>query len=175
MQNIYRIAAICAAAVPALWLGLLLIMLLAGGTGVIGVFPASGFLMTAGLPLKQSELDTACCKRIGYYRCISYAVYTFRLLMLHGQIISPCSMAAGMTRRVALWKTGLRLEQPQLASAGIIFAGMVSRVSSLEQLFVLPGLSGMLMRDIQNRDFWQRRARSCSFGPVLPSCRKAKP
>lgn len=155
VQNIYRIAAICAAAIPALWLGLLLIMLFGRGTGVIGVLPVSGFPDDGwASPLEAVRSLILPAASVSVITGASVMRYTRSgLLDVARTDYISMSMAAGMTRREALWKTGLRLVVPQLASIfGITFAGMVTGVLVVEQLFALPGLSGMLMRDIQNRD-----------------------
>ena len=144
-----------AAAVPALWLGLLLIMLFGRGTGVIGVFPVSGFPDDGwASPLEAVRSLILPAASVSVITGASVMRYTRSgLLDVARTDYISMSMAAGMTRREALWKTGLRLVVPQLASVfGITFAGMVTGVLVVEQLFALPGLSGMLMRDIQNRD-----------------------
>lgn len=155
VQNAYRIVAIVAAAIPALWLGLLLIMLLGKGIGLIGLFPVSGFPDQGWAQPGQALLSLILpAASVGIITAASILRYTRSgLLELAESDYVALSMAAGMTRKEAIRKTALRLILPQLISVfGMTFASMVTGVLVVEQLFALPGLSGMLMRDIQNRD-----------------------
>lgn len=154
-QEVYRMAAIVAASIPALWSGLLLILLFGRGVGLVGLFPVSGF-PDQGWASPDRALASLILPAVsvGILTAASIMRYTrSALLDLAQSDAIAMSMAAGMTRRQALARTGLRLALPELVSVfGLTFAGMVTGVLVVEQLFALPGLSGMLMRDIQNRD-----------------------
>ncbi|GAB3834180.1 ABC transporter permease family protein [Dactylosporangium cerinum] len=50
------------AAVPALWLGLLLIIVLGNGVGLLGVLPSNGFPTTAGVH-RWRRCGRCCCRR----------------------------------------------------------------------------------------------------------------
>ena len=149
--------AIVGGAVPALWGGLLLILLFSRGSGLLGLFPSQGF-PTRRLGDAQGRalacllvlpaLATGITAGAGIMR------YTRAALgdAAQSQAVSM-AMACGMTRRQALLRVGLRLSLPQLVSViGLTFAQMITGVMVVENLFALPGLGAMLVTDVGNRD-----------------------
>ncbi|MFD0705402.1 ABC transporter permease [Alloscardovia venturai] len=153
-----RAISVALGAVPALWAGLLLIMLFGKGSGLIGILPTQGF---ARSPLESwSSLWTACASLI--LPALSVGIITAAQIMRYTRsaLVEVAdsdyvtwSMAAGMTRAQALRTTGLRLAAPQILSvSGITFATMVTGVLTVESLFALPGLATLLLSDVSQRD-----------------------
>ncbi len=155
MQSFSHMAAIVGGSVPALWSGLLLIMLFAKGSGLIGLLPSQGFPALGWAQPGQAlaalilpALSTGIIVGAGITR------YTRSLL---GDMLSSgyvdMGMACGMTRTQAALRIGLRLASPQLVSViGLTMAEMVTGVMVSENLFALPGLGSMLVTDVGNRD-----------------------
>lgn len=145
-------------AVPALWAGLLLIMLFGRGNGLIGVLPTQGFPSN---PLASwSDFITACASLI--LPAVSVGIITAAQIMRYTRSAlidveksdyMAWSMAAGMTRTQALRTTGLKLASPQILSVcGVTFASMITGVLTVESLFALPGLASLLLSDVSQRD-----------------------
>ena len=155
MQSFSHMAAIVGGSVPALWSGLLLIMLFAKGSGLIGLLPSQGFPALGWAQPGQAlaalilpALSTGIIVGAGITR------YTRSLV---GDMLSSgyvdMGMACGMTRTQAALRIGLRLASPQLVSViGLTMAEMVTGVMVSENLFALPGLGSMLVTDVGNRD-----------------------
>ena len=155
MQSFSHMAAIVGGSVPALWSGLLLIMLFAKGSGLIGLLPSQGFPALGWAQPGQAlaalilpALSTGIIVGAGIMR------YTRSLL---GDMFSSgyvdMGMACGMTRTQAALRIGLRLASPQLVSVvGLTMAEMITGVMVSENLFALPGLGSMLITDVGNRD-----------------------
>lgn len=155
LRGLFHALAIVGGAVPALWSGLLLILLFSRGTGLLPILPSQGFpnegwadFGRAAASLVLPALATGITAGAGIMR------YTRAALgdAAQSQAVSM-AMACGMTRRQALLRVGLRLSLPQLVSvAGLTFAQMVTGVMVVENLFALPGLGAMLVTDVGNRD-----------------------
>ena len=155
MRSFSHMVAIVGGAVPALWSGLLLIMLFSKGGGLVGLLPSQGFPIQGwGQPGRALEslilpaLSTGIIVGAGIMR------YTRSLL---GDMLSSgyvdMGMACGMTRTQAALRIGLRVASPQLVSVvGLTMAEMVTGVMVSENLFALPGLGSMLVTDVGNRD-----------------------
>lgn len=154
-RGLFHVLAIVGGAVPALWSGLLLILLFSHGSGLLGLFPSQGFpndgwkdCGRAMASLVLPALATGITAGAGIMR------YTRAALgdAAQSQAVSM-AMACGMTRRQALLRVGLRLSMPQLVSViGLTFAQMITGVMVVENLFALPGLGSMLITDVGNRD-----------------------
>lgn len=156
-RGLLHVIAIIGGAVPALWSGLLLILLFSRGSGLLGLFPSQGFpndgwasprRAFALASLVLPALATGITAGAGIMR------YTRAALgdAAQSQAVSM-AMACGMTRKQALLRVGLRLSLPQLVSViGLTFAQMVTGVMVIENLFALPGLGAMLVTDVGNRD-----------------------
>lgn len=151
----FHIVAIIGGAVPALWSGLLLILLFSRGSGLIGLFPSQGFPQQG-----WSDIPTALAALVLPAFAVGIIVgaglmrYTRSALgELAGCDAVAMAMACGMTRTQAVLRVGLRLATPQLVSViGLTFAEMVTGVMVIENLFALPGIGAGLITDVGNRD-----------------------
>lgn len=155
-RTAYQIVAIVGGAVPALWIGSLLTLLLGKGVGLLGVFPSQGFAQdgwsSPGSALMSLILPASAVGIIVGASVMRYTRSALDDVARTGYI--DMAMACGMTRREAVLRTGLRLAAPQLTSViGLTFAEMITGVMVIENLFALPGLGTGLVKDIGNRDF----------------------
>lgn len=155
LRGVFHAAAIVAGAVPALWGGLLLILLFSKGIGLMGLLPSQGF-PDAGwaAPLSAMAALVLPALATGITAGASIMRYTRAAVgdMASSQAVAM-DMACGMTRRQAVLRVALRLAIPQLVSViGLTFAQMVTGVMVVENLFALPGLGSMLVTDVGNRD-----------------------
>ena len=155
LRGVFHAAAIVAGAIPALWGGLLLILLFSKGIGLMGLLPSQGF-PDAGwaAPLSAMAALVLPALTTGITAGASIMRYTRAAVgdMASSQAVAM-AMACGMTRRQAVLRVALRLAIPQLVSViGLTFAQMVTGVMVVENLFALPGLGSMLVTDVGNRD-----------------------
>ena len=155
VQSIYQSIAIIGGAIPALWGGLLLILLFAKGVGILPVFPAQGFPSTGwanpGKALMSLILPALTVGIIVGATIMRYTRASFPTIPSSGYV--ELAMARGMPRRKALWHVGLRLAMPQLVSVvGLTFAEMITGVMVIENLFALPGIGTGLVSDLGHRD-----------------------
>lgn len=155
LRGVFHAAAIVAGAIPALWGGLLLILLFSKGIGLMGLLPSQGF-PDAGWAAPLSAMATLVLPALatGITAGASIMRYTRAAVgdMASSQAVAM-AMACGMTRRQAVLRVALRLAIPQLVSViGLTFAQMVTGVMVVENLFALPGLGSMLVTDVGNRD-----------------------
>lgn len=155
LRGVFHAAAIVAGAVPALWGGLLLILLFSKGIGLMGLLPSQGFLDAGwAAPLSAMAALVLPALATGITAGASIMRYTRAAVgdMASSQAVAM-AMACGMTRRQAVLRVALRLAIPQLVSViGLTFAQMVTGVMVVENLFALPGLGSMLVTDVGNRD-----------------------
>lgn len=155
LRGVFHAAAIVAGAIPALWGGLLLILLFSKGIGLMGLLPSQGF-PDAGwaAPLSAMAALVLPALATGITAGASIMRYTRAAVgdMASSQAVAM-AMACGMTRRQAVLRVALRLAIPQLVSViGLTFAQMVTGVMVVENLFALLGLGSMLVTDVGNRD-----------------------
>ncbi len=155
LRGLYHGIAIVAGAIPALWGGLLLILLFSRGSGLLGLLPAQGFPDDGwSSPLRALASLTLPALTTGITAGASIMRYTRAAVgdMASSQAVDM-AMACGMTRTQAVLRVALRLATPQLVSViGLTFAQMITGVMVVENLFALPGLGAMLVTDVGNRD-----------------------
>lgn len=155
LRGLYHGIAIVAGAIPALWGGLLLILLFSRGSGLLGLLPAQGFPDDGwSSPLRALASLTLPALTTGITVGASIMRYTRAAVgdMASSQAVDM-AMACGMTRTQAVLRVALRLATPQLVSViGLTFAQMITGVMVVENLFALPGLGAMLVTDVGNRD-----------------------
>lgn len=154
-RSAFHIVAVIGGAIPALWGGLLLILLFARGVGVLGLLPSQGFPLEGwGEPGRAFAALVLPALTVGIIVGASIMRYTRSALsdaMGGGHV--DMAMACGMTRTQAVLRVGLRLATPQLVSVvGLTFASMITGVMVVENLFALPGIGGGLVIDLGNRD-----------------------
>ncbi|MBT1170775.1 ABC transporter permease [Bifidobacterium sp. SO4] len=151
----FHVLAIIGGAVPALWSGLLLILLFGKGTGLVGILPSQGFPMdgwaTPGRALLALILPGLSVGIIVGASLMRYTRSALGDLADSGYI--DMARSCGMTRTQAVLRVGLRLATPQLVSViGLTFASMITGVMVIENLFALPGIGNGLVTDVGNRD-----------------------
>lgn len=154
-QVVSRFTAISAGSVPALWGGMLLILLFGKGVGVVGLFPTQGFPTDGWSDFSEAFLSLLLpAITVGIIVGSSFMRYTAAILEnIANSEIAAEAMACGMTRKQVVWRVGLRLALAQLVSViGLTFAHMVMGVMVIENLFSLPGMGMGLVRDVGLRD-----------------------
>lgn len=149
--------AIIGGAVPALWAGLLLIMLLGRGVGLFGILPSQGFPLEGWSGDCSGALASLLLPALATGLIVGASIMRYTrsaLLEVEGSgDVIALAMACGMTRHRAMLTTGLRLAMPQLVSVvGLTFAEMITGVMVIENLFALPGIGTGLVNDIGQRD-----------------------
>lgn len=155
VQVVSRFTAISAGSVPALWGGMLLILLFGKGVGVLGLLPTQGFPTDDWSDFSEAFLSLLLpAITVGIIVGSSFMRYTSAVLEnIANSEIAAEAMACGMTRKQVVWRVGLRLALPQLVSViGLTFAHMVMGVMVIENLFSLPGMGMGLVRDVGLRD-----------------------
>ncbi|MCI1219260.1 MAG: ABC transporter permease [Bifidobacterium sp.] len=155
LRALFHVLAIVGGSIPALWGGLLLILLLGKGIGLIGLFPSQGFAQRGWADFARALSSLALpALTVGIIVGAGLMRYTRAALgeLLSGNAVDM-AMACGMTRARAMMTVGLRLAMPQLVSViGLTFAQMITGVMVVENLFDLPGLGEGLIADVGNRD-----------------------
>lgn len=144
-----------AAAVPVVWAGLLLVVLLGQGVGLVGLLPSQGFP-------RDGWADPAAALRalvlpaltIGVVEGAALARFTrSAVLEASGQDYLRTAAAAGLTRDQALLRHGLpNVSLSVLSVLGLQAASLVAGAVLVEALFVLPGLGTLLASDVGDRD-----------------------
>lgn len=155
VQVVSRFTAISAGSVPALWGGMLLILLFGKGVGVLGLLPTQGFPTDGWSDFSEAFLSLLLpAITVGIIVGSSFMRYTSAVLEnIANSEIAAEAMSCGMTRKQVVWRVGLRLALPQLVSViGLTFAHMVMGVMVIENLFSLPGMGMGLVRDVGLRD-----------------------
>ncbi|KFF31081.1 ABC transporter permease [Bifidobacterium bombi] len=155
VRVMFHLLALVGGAIPALWGGLLLILLFSKGMGIIGLFPSQGFPASGWRQPVQALSSLALpALTVGIIDGATLMRYTRSALteLLSSDVIAM-TMASGYTRRQAMVRVGFRLALPQLVSVtGLLFASMVTGVMVIENLFALPGIGYGLVTDLGNRD-----------------------
>lgn len=156
LRRALQICAIVAGSIPALWGGLLLVLIFGKGVGLLGVLPSQGF-PSGGWRTSDRALASLALP------ALSIGIITGAQLLryVRSALVDVCdtdyiaqAMVAGMTRAQAVRRVGLRLAAPQIVSvAGLAFASMMTGVVVVENLFALPGFATLLMNDLKGRDF----------------------
>ncbi|OZG68099.1 ABC transporter permease [Bifidobacterium eulemuris] len=154
-RSALRVVAVIGGAIPALWGGLLLILLFSRGSGLLGIFPSQGFPQegwgSPGEAIWSLILPALSVGVIVGASIMRYTRSTLESLASSGYV--DMARACGMTRTQAVLRVGLRLATPQLVSVvGLTFASMITGVMVIENLFALPGIGSGLVTDVGNRD-----------------------
>ncbi|TPF94152.1 ABC transporter permease [Bifidobacterium sp. UTBIF-78] len=155
VRGMFHMLAIVGGAVPALWGGMLLILLFGRGVGLIGILPSQGFPLDGWAAPGKALLSLVLpALTVGIIVGASLMRYTRAALGdLAGSGYIDMARSCGMTRTQAVLRVGLRLATPQLVSViGLTFASMITGVMVIENLFALPGIGNGLVTDVGNRD-----------------------
>jgi len=139
-------------AVPSFLVGLGLIILFAVRWEL---FPAQGFPRVgwddpggAVHALVLPTITLALAQGAVLFRFVRSAT----LDVLHQEYIRT-ARAKGLTRQQALWRHGLRnASVPIISILGVQIASLIAGVVVIEQVFTLPGVGQMLVRDVGSRD-----------------------
>lgn len=143
------------AAVPALWTGLLLIVVFGKGVGLIGMLPSNGFpddgWASPGEALQAlllPALTIGLIEGVVLLRFVRSAV-----LDAVNQDYVRAAAARGLTRTGALLRHGLPNVGLSLISISALqIAALVTGAVVVESLFNLPGVGRMLVGDVGARD-----------------------
>ena len=157
MRAALHMLAVVGGAVPALWSGLLLLLLFGRGVGLFGVLPSQGFPDAgwSGAPGESFRALLLPALAAGLVSGAGVMRHTRAALEEVCEVEGPVdmAMACGMTRASATLRVGLRLALPRLVSViGLTFATMVTGVMVVENLYALPGLGALLVGDVGQRD-----------------------
>lgn len=155
VRAVFHMMAIIGGAIPALWGGLLLILLFGRGVGLIGILPSQGFPLD-GWAMPGRALLSLVLPALSVGIIVGASIMRYTRAALGGFADSgyvDMARSCGMTRTQAVLRVGLRLATPQLVSViGITFASMITGVMVIENLFALPGIGNGLVTDVGNRD-----------------------
>ncbi len=143
------------AAVPALWAGLLLIILLGRGVGLIGILPSNGFPRegwanpgAALVALILPALTIGLIEGAVLLRFVRSAA-----LEAMSQDYVRTAAAKGLTPTGALVRHGLPNVGLSIVTIGALqIAGLITGAVLVESLFNLPGVGRMLVTDVGTRD-----------------------
>jgi peptide/nickel transport system permease protein len=155
VRSALHVVAIIGGAVPALWGGLLLILLFGRGVGLLGILPSQGFPLDGWSEPVQALLSL-CLPALSVGVIVGATIMRYTRSAL-GDVADSgyidMARSCGMTRTQAVLRIGLRLATPQLVSVvGLTFASMITGVMVVENLFALPGIGNGLVTDVGNRD-----------------------
>ncbi|TPF93715.1 ABC transporter permease [Bifidobacterium sp. UTBIF-68] len=155
VRTLFHMMAIIGGAIPALWGGLLLILLFGRGVGLIGILPSQGFPLD-GWAMPGRALLSLVLPALSVGIIVGASIMRYTRAALGGFADSgyvDMARSCGMTRTQAVLRVGLRLATPQLVSViGLTFASMITGVMVIENLFALPGIGNGLVTDVGNRD-----------------------
>ncbi|MFT4123324.1 MAG: ABC transporter permease [Microbacteriaceae bacterium] len=150
-----NLAAQALAAVPALWGGLLLILVFGRGVGLVGILPSQGFPRdgwaqpaAAVQALVLPALALGLVEGATLLRFVRSAT-----LEALGQDYVRTAAAKGLTRTRALLTHGLpNVGLSVISVAALTVAATLTGAVLVESLFNLPGVGRMLVTDVGNRD-----------------------
>ncbi|KFI87955.1 MULTISPECIES: ABC transporter permease [Bifidobacterium] len=155
VRALFHMMSIIGGAIPALWGGLLLILLFGRGVGLIGILPSQGFPLD-GWAMPGRALLSLVLPALSVGIIVGASIMRYTRAALGGFADSgyvDMARSCGMTRTQAVLRVGLRLATPQLVSViGLTFASMITGVMVIENLFALPGIGNGLVTDVGNRD-----------------------
>jgi len=151
-SRVLSVLGVVAAAVPAIWAGLLGIILLSNW---LGWLPAQGFPRSGWEdPLAALRSLTLPALTIGFIEsAVLFRFVKSATLNALGADHVRSAMARGYTRLGALVRHGLPSVGLSIVSVlGLQVAALLVGAVVIEQLFSLPGLGRMLVADVSNRD-----------------------
>ena len=139
-------------ALPTFWVGLMLVILFAVHWHI---FPSQGFpdagWSDTGRAIRSLVLPTITLA-LSQGAVLMRFVRSATLDVLHQEYIRT-ARAKGLTRTQALFRHGLRnASLPIVSILGVQVASLIAGVVVIEQVFTLPGVGQMLVRDVGSRD-----------------------
>ena len=148
---------------PSFWVGILLILVLAIGTGW---FPAGGYGTTAPEQLRALFLPSL---------TIALSIMAFMVRSLRISLIEvmesdyiTTARAKGLSDRGVLVRHGLRNAiLPAITVLGLNIGWLVGNTLVIEKVFALPGLGALMIDAIVNRDFPVVQALALLFGLLV--------
>jgi peptide/nickel transport system permease protein len=138
-------------AVPAFWLGLVLVSIFAVG---LGWFPANGYTPFSESPTGWLESITlpVLALFVGGIATISKQTRNSMAEVLDSEFIRNLH-ANGLPRRSIILRHALRNAAiPVVTVLGLSFIGLLGGTVFIEQLFVLPGLGNLAVSSVQSHD-----------------------
>jgi peptide/nickel transport system permease protein len=144
-----------AAAVPVLWAGLLLVVLLGRGVGLVDALPTQGF-PREGWARPGAALESLVLPALTIAIVEGAAIVRFTRSAVLEALPSDylrTAAAKGMTRTRALLRFGLpNVSLSILSVIALQAASMITGAIVVETLFDLPGVGSMLVADVASRD-----------------------
>lgn len=143
------------AAIPALWAGLLLIILFGKGVGLIGILPSNGFPDDGWAdPLGALQSLVLPAVTIGVIEgAVLLRFVRSAVLEALSQDYVRTAAAKGLTRTRALLTHGLpNVGLSIISISALQIAGLITGSILAETLFNLPGVGRMLAGDVGSRD-----------------------
>ncbi len=144
-----------AAAVPVLWTGLLLILLVGKGVGLVSILPSQGFPLDGWAePGKAIAALILPALTIGIVEGAALLRFTrSAVLDAMGQDYIRTAMSRGLTHTQAVLQHGVpNASLSVLSVIGLQIASLIGGTVVIETLFALPGLGSKLVTDVGNRD-----------------------
>jgi len=144
--------------IPVFWLAQLLIMVFAVWLGWLpaqgmysSVVPGHG--LAAGLDLLRHLVLPALCITVFYLAVVARVARSSMLEMLHQDFILT-ARAKGLRQRAVLWRHVLRNGMiPVITVIGYNFGHSLTGAILTETVFAWPGLGGLFITSIGNRDY----------------------
>ena len=144
-----QIAAAVAFGMPQFWLANILVLTLALGTGLFPVAGVGGTPGTFVVSLLLPSLTLAICTAPLVFRSLRTAM----IEALDSDYVA-FARSKGLGERVVMTSYVLRNATVQAVTVlGIAIGGMLGGTLVVENVFNLPGLGGLMMQAILNRDF----------------------
>ncbi|MBA3320550.1 MAG: ABC transporter permease [Pyrinomonadaceae bacterium] len=139
-----RVGALLGASLPSYWLGYLLILIFALGTGWLPVAGREG-AGAAVLPALTLGLGTAATLA---------RLTRSSLLEVLGEDFIRTARAKGLSERAVVWRHALRGALiPVLTVTGIAFGHLLGGAVIVESIFAWPGIGNLLVNSIYDRDY----------------------
>jgi peptide/nickel transport system permease protein len=151
VDQIVRAVPIVGLGMPAFWLGIMLIILLAAGD-VWTIFPVSGYGDGVGGHIVSMFLP-ALTVAIGTVPLLIRSLRTSLLAVLESDYITT-ARAKGMPEHRVLIRHALRNGiMPMITVLGINLGFLIGNTVVVEKVFALPGVGAMVFDGINQRDF----------------------
>ncbi|HET8815028.1 MAG TPA: ABC transporter permease [Solirubrobacterales bacterium] len=162
-DQLVRLAATVALAMPAFWVGLLLILLF---SLELGIFPLAGYGEGFGEHLVRLTLPSVTVS----FLVAPLIIRTVRASMLEtlSSEFVEAAEARGLAPTRILYKHALRNAIiPTITLLGVIIGYLLSWTVVVENVFAIPGLGSLLISSVQSRDYPVIEVVAVLFGVVV--------